>query len=75
MTNKLESIMVKSSAIFSAEYNTEEKEMMIYFNSGSIYKYHSVPLFTWRGLFNSKSKGKFLNHFVFKEFNVTRIDL
>ena len=75
MTNTLESIMVDSSAIYSAEYNIKEKEMMIYFNNDSIYKYHSVPLFTWRGLFNSKSKGKFLNRFVFKEFDVTRIDL
>lgn len=75
MTNTLESIMVDSSAIYSAEYNIKEKEMMIYFNNDSIYKYHSVPLFTWRGLFNSKSKGKFLNRFVFKEFDVTKIDL
>lgn len=75
MTNTLESIMVDSSAIYSAEYDIKEKEMMIYFNNDSIYKYHSVPLFTWRGLFNSKSKGKFLNRFVFKEFDVTRIDL
>jgi hypothetical protein len=67
--------MVDSSAIYSAEYNNKEKEMMIYFNNDSIYKYHGVPLFTWRGLFNSKSKGKFLNRFIFKEFDVTRIDL
>jgi hypothetical protein len=75
MTNTLESIMVESSAIYSAEYNNEKNEMIVYFNNDSIYKYHDVPLFYWRGLFNSTSKGKFLNHFVFKEFKAERIDL
>ena len=74
MTNTLESIMVESSAIYSAEYNNEKNEMIVYFNNDSIYKYHDVPLFYWRGLFNSTSKGKFLNHFIFKEFQASRID-
>ena len=75
MTNTLESIMVDSSAIYSAEYNNKKNEMIVYFNNDSIYKYRDVPLFYWRGLFNSASKGKFLNHFVFKEFKAERIDL
>ena len=68
MTNTNESIMVESSAIYSADYDVDLQEMVVYFNNDSIYKYHDVPLFYWRGLFNSTSKGKFLNHFIFKEF-------
>lgn len=75
MTNTLESIMVNSAAIYSAEYNNEEKTMLVYFNNQSIYKYHSIPLFTWRGLFESKSKGKFLNKYIFRNFRTQRIDL
>ena len=74
MTNTMESIMVDSSAIYSAEYDNEKNEMMVYFNNDSIYKYLDVPLFYWRGLFNSTSKGKFLNQFIFKEFKAERID-
>jgi len=75
MTNTLESIMVKSSAIYSAEYNNKENTMLVYFNNESIYKYHSVPIFYWRGLFESASKGQFLNRFIFKNFKAERIDL
>lgn len=56
--NKIETIMVDSSAIYSAEYNTEQQEIIVYFNNESIYKYHNVPTFIWRGLFDSDSKGK-----------------
>ncbi len=70
----MESIMVDSSAIYSAEYDNKKNEMIVYFNNDSIYKYLDVPLFYWRGLFNSTSKGKFLNQFIFKEFKAERID-
>ncbi len=74
MTNISESVMVKSSAIFSAEYNNEEQTMLVYFNNDSIYKYNDVPIFFWRGLFESSSKGKFLNNFIFKKFKYERIN-
>ena len=45
MTNTLESVMVESSAIYSAEYNNKENTMLVYFNNDSIYKYHDVPIF------------------------------
>jgi len=72
--NKIETVMVNSSAIFSAEYNIEKKEMIVYFNNDGIYKYHSVPSFYWRGLFDSTSKGKFLNEFVFKKFTYNKLN-
>jgi hypothetical protein len=39
MTNTLESVMVESSAIYSAEYNNNESTMLVYFNNESIYLY------------------------------------
>ncbi len=74
MSNTLESIMVNSSAIYSAEYNNNENTMLVYFNNDSIYKYNDVPIFFWRGLFESSSNGKFLNKFIFKKFNYERLD-
>lgn len=74
MKNKIETVMVDSSAIYSAEYNLKEKEMIVYFNNNSIYKYFKVPNFYWRGLFEAPSKGKFLNTYVFKKFTYSRMD-
>ena len=71
--NKIETVMVDSTAISSAEYNLKDESMIVYFNNQSIYKYSSVPLFYWRGLFSSVSKGKFLNNFIFGKFNYKQL--
>ena len=74
MNNKIETVMVESTAIYSAEYNLNKEEMIVYFNNQSIYKYFKVPNFYWRGLFEAQSKGKFLNSYVFKKFTYNRMD-
>lgn len=71
--NKIETVMVDSTAISSAEYNLKDESMIVFFNNQSIYKYNSVPLFYWRGLFDSVSKGKFLNNFIFGNFNYKQL--
>lgn len=73
MKNKIETVMVDSSAISSAEYNLSKQEMIVYFNNDSIYKYFKVPNFYWRGLFEASSKGKFLNSYVFKKFTYNKM--
>lgn len=73
MTNTLESVMVESSAIYSAEYNSVDNTMLLYFNNEGIYKYHNVPRFYWRGLFDSSSKGKFINKFVLNKFSFDKL--
>lgn len=73
MKNKIETVMVDSSAISSAEYNLSKQEMIVYFNNDSIYKYFKVPNFYWRGLFEAPSKGKFLNSYVFKKFTYNKM--
>lgn len=73
MTNTLESVMVDSSSIYSAEYNSVDNTMLLYFNNESIYRYHEVPLFYWRGLFDASSKGKFINKFIVKKFSFEKL--
>ncbi len=73
MTNTLESVMVESSSIYSAEYNSVDNTMLLYFNNESIYRYHKVPLFYWRGLFDASSKGKFINKFIVKKFSFEKL--
>lgn len=71
--NKLETIIVDSSAIEFAEYNNKEKWLTIYFKNENLYRYSNVPHFYWRGLRESSSKGKFINNFIVKKFNFTKI--
>ena len=72
--NTTESIMVGSSAIYSAEYNLAKQELKVYFNNTSIYDYFNVPEFYWRGLVAAPSKGQFHNKYVFKNFDFSRND-
>ena len=74
MKYTIETVMVNSSAIYSAEYNVEKEELIVYFNNDVIYKYLSVPKFYWRGLFNSSSKGKFINSFISRKFTYNKIN-
>lgn len=72
--NTIETVMVNSSAIYSAEYDLAKQTLKVYFNNESIYDYLDVPEFFWRGLVAAPSKGKFLNSYVFKSFYFKRID-
>jgi hypothetical protein len=75
MANTIETLMIDdSTTISSAEYNLNKNEMIVYFNNEGIYKYSSIPLFYWRGLFESASKGKFLNQFILGKFTFTKLN-
>jgi hypothetical protein len=70
--NKLETIIVDSTAIEFAEYNNQDKYLTLYFKNEGIYRYFNVPHFYWRGLAESASKGKFINSFVVNKFKFTK---
>jgi hypothetical protein len=74
MANKLETIIVDSTAIEFAEYNNEDKYLTLYFKNEGVYRYLNVPHFYWRGLAESTSKGKFINNFIVKKFNFTKFN-
>jgi hypothetical protein len=72
--NKVETIIVDSSAIEFAEYNNKNEYLTIYFKNEGLYRYLNVPRFYWRGLTESSSKGKFINNFVVNKFKFTKIN-
>lgn len=74
MANKLETIIVDSTAIEFAEYNNKDKYLTLYFKNEGVYRYLNVPHFYWRGLAESESKGKFINNFIVKKFNFTKFN-
>lgn len=71
--NKLETIIVDSSAIEFAEYSNKREDLTIYFKDEGLYRYLDVPHFYWRGLRESSSKGKFINKFIVNKFKFTKI--
>ncbi len=61
MSNILETIVVDSECIDDAVYNNFSNRLTLTYKNGGIYSYEKVPAFYWHGLFNSSSKGKFIN--------------
>lgn len=59
-----------SSAIAGAVYNYETKKLSITLPTGT-YNYVSVPYYTFSGLVEARSKGKFFNKFIKNKFNFT----
>ncbi len=61
MSNIIEKVLVDSECIHDAKYNNLTKRLTLFYKSGGVYNYEKVPSFYWHGLFNSMSKGKFIN--------------
>jgi len=68
-----ELIYVDSSAINNARYDHKSERLIVGFTSGAKYQYKNVPLFYWRGLQSSDSKGKFITKHVVKRFSFDKL--
>jgi len=66
-------IYVDSSAISNARYDHNTQRLIVRFTNESSYQYKNVPLFYWRGLQNSSSKGKFISKFIVKKFSFDKL--
>ena len=59
---------VRSSVIAAAGYDPQKHILLVLYNTGRTYEYHSVPPNIFWGLMSSESKGKFLNEQVLGKF-------
>jgi hypothetical protein len=66
-------VNVNSEAIQSADYNYSDEALTLTFTNGSKYEYTRVPRFTFHGLQESASKGKFINNYVINTFKFARV--
>ena len=66
-------VNVISEAIQSADYNYSDEALTLTFTNGSKYEYTRVPRFTFHGLQESASKGKFINNYVIHSFGYKRV--
>jgi hypothetical protein len=66
-------VNVNSEAIQSADYNYSDEALTLTFTNGNKYEYTRVPRFTFHGLQESASKGKFINNYVIHSFGYKRV--
>jgi hypothetical protein len=66
-------VNVDSEAILSADYSYNDEALTLTFVNGSKYEYTRVPRFTFHGLQESASKGKFINNYVINTFKFKRV--
>jgi lysyl-tRNA synthetase, class II len=55
------STALNSSALSSATYDDESRELELTFSSGRTYTYHDVPKDVYDGLVSSSSPGRYYN--------------
>jgi len=77
ITEKIEgkyiNVDIKSSNLKSAKYDTENKNLEITFNNGSVYEYIDVPWNIFTRLRMSESQGKFFNSDISKKYEYKKI--
>jgi hypothetical protein len=73
MSNIIEKVLVDSECIHDAKYNNITSRLTLFYKSGGVYTYERVPRFYWHGLFNSSSKGKFINERIIGQWEYTKV--
>jgi hypothetical protein len=66
-------VIIKSSNITAATYNTETQELTVTFNTGGIYVYNKVPWTLFTKFRMAESQGKFFNEKIAKDHKYTKI--
>ena len=66
-------VLIESSNLKTAVYNTESQDLVVTFNSGSIYEYNKVPWELFTKFRMAKSQGKYFNENISRSYNYTKI--
>ena len=66
-------VLIESSNLKSARYNTESKDLVVTFNSGSIYEYNNVPWEKFTKFRMAKSQGKYFNESISRSYKYTKV--
>lgn len=66
-------VIIESSNLKSASYNTESKDLIVTFNSGAIYEYNNVPWEMFTKFRMSKSQGKHFNENISRSYKYTKL--
>ena len=73
MSNLIERVVVDSECIDDATYATQLNRLVLTYKNGGVYEYNKVPAFYWHGLFNARSKGKFINNHIIGQWEYKKV--
>jgi hypothetical protein len=71
--NHIINVIITSSNLKMASYNTLTEELTITFNNNATYKYDKVPWPIFTKMRMSESQGKFFNEQISKKFTYTKV--
>ncbi len=66
-------VIIESSNLKSASYNTESNDLSVTFNSGAIYEYNNVPWEMFTKFRMAKSQGKYFNENISRSYKYTKV--
>jgi hypothetical protein len=66
-------VLIESSNLKSASYNTESSNLQVTFNSGAIYEYNNVPWEKFTKFRMAKSQGKYFNENISRSYKFNKI--
>ena len=66
-------VVINSSNLKSAKYDTENENLIISFNSGAIYEYNKVPWGKFTKFRMAESQGKYFNENIARSYKYTKI--
>jgi hypothetical protein len=69
----IERVLLHSSNLRSARYDTATNTLVIEFRSGRVYKYAGVPTTIYEGLLRASSAGRYFNRWIRKRYPYHRI--
>ena len=70
---KIIEVLIESSNLKSAKYDTESENLVVTFNSGAIYEYNNVPWDKFTKFRMAKSQGKYFNESISRSHKYTKI--
>jgi hypothetical protein len=66
-------VVINSSNLKSAKYNTENEDLTVTFNTGAIYEYNKVPWNKFTKFRLAESQGKYFNEHIARSHNYKKI--
>jgi len=73
ISGKTINVVIHSTNLKFASYQTESKTLAVTFKNGSIYEYYGVPWEVFTKLRMSESQGKFLNSNINKVYKYKKV--
>jgi len=74
INGKMIDVIINSSNLKSASFNTESEDLTVTFNNGSIYEYNKVPWSKFTKFRLAESQGKYFNENIARSYKFKKIE-